>query len=459
MDYESRHVKWYWLILFLAYCTLTGYLLFKNNPLLYSNSELRAQIIGKDLGSLKILPENRPSTADLGPEVFPARHDLQRSGQIQPGRSFTWELKEVQNFPIPAEDKLQIEGVAADTHGFVLTGKSPWVTSVTFEGHIKWRYKFKTLADDQSLFAPLVDKKLTYVFHPSGEAIALSSATGDIVWALTLTDAIVAQPFLWQEQLIVPVREGTSTKLITLKRFNGDEVARTKAIDLKPGFLSSYNSALKLWIFTSDNKVVALLPGDWKPAWAQTLTDPIRGFAINNETSVFVTTLGAKAYKLDAKNRGRVEWEMDLSKSAGGSITYLPYTNRLNFLLTNGVMSTIDAKAGKLLWSYNIENRNTMVETWAQRLKGAAIEKYKMEWLHKGWTIWSPCASKRVCIYAPNKGALIRRIPLIGDPVAGPVQIEDTWYFLVKKTDGELFISHVAHEDTKSPVDSTEQNR
>lgn len=454
MDYESRHVKWYWMLAFTGFCGLTGYLLFLGNPFLYSNSELRTQL-GQSTSVAMLIPETRPEAGTLPNEPFTSRTNWARTAQVKPENSFKWELKEVQNFPLSSDIKFTADAMTADGGGFILSDSADTVSSVSFEGHLRWQYRFKEAFGSDGPFSPITDGKLAYLFHPNGQVVTLSAKTGELIWSLDLPFAVAAQPFIWGEKLVAPVRDKNQIALIEIERRNGDMSNRSDKIDIKPGFLASYNESQKLMILTSDNKVVAINPEGWKLVWSQSMTDPIRGYAVNVDNTVLVSTLGAKIYKLDAKSRGRITGEIDLPKPAAGSMTYLPQMNRLNFLSTSGAMTTVDLKSEKVLWTYNIENRNPLNETWTQRLKGAAIEKFKMDWIHKGWAIWSPCSTQRICIYAPNKGALIQRIPLVGRPLTIPIQIDDTWYILVQNGDEEAFISHVGFEQTKSPIDSS----
>ena len=121
-------------------------------------------------------------------------------------------------------------------------------------------------------------------------------------------------------------------------------------------------------------------------------------------------------------------------------------TNRLAVLDTNGFISAIDAKSGKVYWRFPTENRNPLAETWSARLKGQHIEEFKMDWLHKGWTIWSPCYDNSFCIYTPNKGQVVTRVKLSGRPLALPLPVDHRWVFLSHTKGGNYILSQIVED-------------
>src|SRR5688500_14707681 len=128
MDYDSRQIKWYWLLLFVLYCGAVIYLLFQGNPFLYSNQELRASLMTGPAAQKDTFP-SKPETEGVkaGAATHFLRFNFERSGvdKVSPPRSKNL----VEHEQHPAEigvDGFEIQNVASDSSGFYLTGKSPW---------------------------------------------------------------------------------------------------------------------------------------------------------------------------------------------------------------------------------------------------------------------------------------------------------------------------------------------
>lgn len=459
MDYESRKVKWYWFTLFLIFCGVAIYLLFKANPYLYSHLELRSAIDSGESLHRQSIPAN-PVTADrAGNPTFYTRYGLDHAAVDPNASPRSKNYEEWKHYPVNSGiEKWDVQNVAQDQSGFYLTGKNPWAVHVDLEGQVRWKFKFKDETLERGLFPVLLDDSSAYIIHPEGEVVVLNKATGEIRWTLDLREDLQAAPFLWKENLILPVRAvavagssssaPTGLQLISLNRLNGKVGGERKPLALKPGFQLSYTPEAAMFVATVDNKIVGIQPDTWQILWTQTMTDPVRGPAIMVTHQVFAATLGGKIVRLDASKKGKVDWEVDLERPAATAPAYLPVMMRLSFLDTAGAMVAVDAKVGKVLWRGGIENKNPLNETWSARVKGQNIEEFKMDWLHKGWTIWSPCGDRHFCIYTPNKGQPINRIALSASPMALPLPVDRRLLFFGQTKGGGYMVS-VALEETE----------
>lgn len=451
MDYESRKVKWYWLFVFVLYCFACAYVLFQGNPYLYSHLELRSAMISGADQQLATIPTEPAAQPKLGSPAFFSHYNFERTGVDPFGgpRSRTYE--EYEKFTVEHGIKnFDPANIAFDHNAFYITGHNEWIIAVGLDGKTLWKYKFLNVPAEKGLLPPLVDDAQVYAVHPQGEVVAFNKTTGEVNWLLPQNAELTANPFIWGTQLVLPVKGATGQQVILIDRASGARSDKMPKLEVKPGFHVSKAAVLGDLIMTVDNKVIAINPETWAVDWSQTLTDPIKGPAVIVDNQIFVATLGAKIIKLEGK-KGKVDWEVDLEKPAATSPTYLPIMHRLSFLDTSGALNAIDAKTGKPLWRFGIENKNILNETWSARLKGNNIEEFKMDWLHKGWTIWSPCSDKRFCIFTPNKGQMIARVQLSGEPVALPMVIEKKYVFFLKGKNGQYLVSHVLDEtDTKA---------
>lgn len=445
MDYDGRQIRWYWLLLFILYSGVVIYLLFMGNPYLYSHHELRAAMSrGEATNTLLTIPATPPAEMKVGSPTFFARFNFARNGVDPLGSPRNKNYEEYQQFPVKHDvEGFEVQNIAQDPTGFYLTGKSPWVISVGLDGELRWKFRAHDLKDDKAMSTVLLDESSAYIVHPQGELLGLSKTDGTIRWLTNLDKEVIAQPFLWKDQLIVPVKGTTTSEWMRVRRADGKNIDKPIKLDMKPGFLVSQGPGNKTLIVTAENKIMAIDTEDWKVDWSQTLTDPIKGPAVMVENQIFVATLGSKLIKLDANKKGKVDWEVDLEKPPASAPTYIPIANRLSIQLANGEIAAVDVKLGKLLWSYNTLNKSPLVDTWSVRLSAKHIEEYKMDWLHKGWTVWSACSNKHFCIFTPNKGQLVQSIALTGNPLTLPLNNDRAWIFFGQKKPGEYVISHL----------------
>jgi outer membrane protein assembly factor BamB len=452
MDYESRKVKWYALFLFLIYCSAAVYVLFQGNPYLYSHLELRSAMLSGAEQQLSTIPSAPRTQAKLGQPTYYARYNFERTGVDPLGSPRSRTYEEYEKFPVELGLKnFEPTNIVFDRSGFYITGRSEWVVAVGLDGKALWKYKFANVPAEKGLLPPLVDEAQVYVVHPQGEVVAFNKENGEVNWLLPLNAELTATPFIWNDQLVLPVKGTTAQQLVLINRQTGARTEKMPKLEIKPGFHVSRAPVLGDLIATVDNKVVAINPNTWAIDWSQTLTDPVKGAAVVVENQIFVATLGAKIIKLEGNKKGKVDWEVDLEKPAASPPTILPIMHRLSFLDTSGALNVVDAKTGKAMWRYGIENKNVLTETWSARLKGNNIEEFKMDWLHKGWTIWSPCSDRRFCIYTPNKGQMIARIQLSGEPMTYPLVLDKKYIFFLKGRNGQYLVSHVLDEtDTKA---------
>lgn len=444
MDYDGRQVRWYWLLLFIVYSGAVIYLLFNGNPYLYSHHELRAAMSRGETANLLTIPAKAIPTEKVGASTFFQRFNFQRSGVDPVGSPRSKNYEEYQQFPVNIDiEGFEVQNISQDDSGFYLTGKSPWVVSLGLDGQIRWKFRFIDVKDDKSLPTVLLDESAAYVVHPNGEVLALNKSDGAIRWLIHLDKEVVSQPFLWQSQLIVPVKGAKASQWLMVKRGDGKLLDVSPTFDFKPGFLVTQGPNGKSIIVTQENKLIAVNADDWKIDWTQTLTDPIKGPAVVVEHQIFVTTLGSKVVKIDAAKKGKVEWEVELEKVPASAPTYLPVANRLSIMLEDGILTMIDIKTGKSMWTYNTLNKSPLLDSWSVRLSAKHIEEYKMDWLHKGWTVWSACSGRHFCIYTPNKGQLVQSIPLSAQPLTLPLQLEKKVVFFGTGKDGKYLISHL----------------
>lgn len=446
MDYESRKVKWYWLFLFTGFCGLTVYLVFQGNPFLYSRQDLRSQLDVSESVHRQPIPLH-PEELKVTPATWQYRYNLQRTGDDPMVGTHSKNYTEYEHGTVDLDEDsaFAFDNVSSDTSGFFVSGKSPLALAIGFDGKIRWKFRFKSMSGDRSLWPVLVDENSAYIIHPSGEIACLNKSTGDLRWVLDLKEDVAAAPILWRKYILVPVKSGAGLDFIMVNRSNASVEDEIPHFDLKPGVELSVTAAPETLLAVEENKVVAIDPGEWQVLWTQVLADPIKGPAMVLGNQIYLATLGAKLVKLDGSKKGKPDWETDTVKAAAGPPLSMPIMGKVAVLDNAGAISFIDAKSGKVNWRNTTENHTGFHEIWAARLKGNHIEEFGMDWLHKGWTIWTPCFDRNFCIFTP-KGGMITRVQLSGRPVALPQPFDRRWAFLLETKPGQYMVSQVVED-------------
>lgn len=445
MDYESRQVKWYWAFTFVFYSGAVIYLLFQGNPMLYSRHDLRSSLEAGENIHHQTIPTHPETVPESSPTFF-QRYNFQRTATDPIGSPRSKNFEEYKHTVLDfSQENLDATNVTQDNSGLFVSGKSAWVAAVNSDGSIRWKYHFKELAPGKAVLPVLLDDHSAYLVHPNGDVVCLDKGSGAIRWLNSIKSDVVADPVLWKNSLIVPTKSESGVQMSAVDRATGKVNEESATVALKPGFILSFAPELGALIAVVENKVIAFDPEEWNVLWSVTLTDPVKGAIAVSGTQLYAATLAAKVVKLDGSKKGKLEWEAEIVKPPAGSPTLLPVAGKISILDTSGALSLIDAKTGKSLWRIPTENRNPLAETWSARLKGKHIEEFKMDWLHKGWAIWSPCFDNSFCIYT-EKGGLISRIKLTGRPIALPLAVDQRWIFLSHLKGPQYAISQVLED-------------
>lgn len=441
MEYESRKVKWYWLIAFILYSGGVVYLLFQANPFLYSHHELKASLTEKDTRQLRSIPA-RPNVEPGGTIVNTSGNMNSENNGMDPlSAPRSKSLLEYESHPVNFDfTKWTPQHISADGDSFYLVGKSPWIVAINFSGEPKWQFKFLADPGDRSLSRPIIDTHYIYVVHPKGDIVALNKKTGSVVWLLPTGRELIADPFAWENQLVLPVRGDTGVQLLFVNRLSGQATEKLVNLEIKPGFSLSYSPQSKVFIASIDNKILAIDPLSWKITWTQSFTEPIRGPVSLADSQIFISTIDGKIIKADLSKRAKIDWETDLENPAMTSVTYVPHIHRIVGLDSKGNLFALDAKTGKSNWRSFTGNKSSLQEVWAARLKAKHIEEFSMDWLHKGWVIWAPCSERNICIFTPIKGQNVIRISLSGAPMTEPILSDNSMTFFLKGSKPSTYV-------------------
>lgn len=460
MEFETRALKWYWTILFVGYVAAVGYLLFKANPYLYSQSTLKSRASSFEEGTVTPQPspknqfplEETPTGLSTWPYLTSGHANI-ANPEVTRGKSFR-EIQVANLNPQPPKDA----GVVGfDATQVLMLDSENGLASYSIDGSLMWRYKISK--DHLTAESPkpyvLMDSALVYLILSKGRIQTIQKTTGRPQWLMELDTDVLSEPWFKENSLIVTTLKDVSaaknkktpiTELIFLDRSQGTLQKKIDGFENKGPFVQVLAPALKARIFVQGTRVFAINESKLNNAvdilWTVNLPEEAMPQPIVYENLIILTTQGNHLTILDGAKKGQTETEIDLEAEIGAEITPIPLTQRLAYLDKRGTLRVLDYQKGEKAWKYDLSIRGPLRHLWSARLKGAFIQEFDMKWVHKGWTIWSPCGSKQFCIYNPERGQLINRIELSGEPMAQPLVFDRKLIALIKKPGGELAISH-----------------
>lgn len=477
MDYDRRRTRWPYVFLYLIYVAGVVYLLMSSNKYLYSHRELRVALAGERLESVAPVPRLRGEIPDLGEPTYWSRATPERTSHLADATRDKAYVAEWSKVILEEGQADEIQSWAADDSGVYVTGAGSWAYAYDVEGAQKWRFRFAKKAVEKGLLEPILDQKQIYLTQPSGQIIALNKVTGRLSWKLLLAEEILTAPLLMGDELWLVVKpleserqrlddknEATKTKISRKPKAPNPAQHRFARLNRKTGELISYSDlfttkspAYLTWnrtgkqiLLASDNKLTAFNSETGAVLSSQTLPDAIQGPAVAAEGSVYVALTSGKIQSWNMGKEGKFEWELEVEGSPQSSPTFIPLYNRLTVMTDNGYLHMIDLKKAEYLWKFSLENHNPNQEIYAARLTGRHIENLSMKWEKKGWTAWAACSDNRICVYNPDKGQLLSRIPANGAVLSAPLFVGKNFFLITteKNGDGHRFrLTHFMDED------------
>jgi len=457
VEYEARTLKWYWVAALIFYAAGCIYLLLRENPLLYSQGTLKSEQMQKK--SEALLPWPPPSSQfelekkSLGPqESWPylgEGHLNMTSPEVTRNKTYT----EFKTYPLKAEFHGKVHVLIQSDQNVYLTDEDGKIYFFDSLGTLQWTYG---MDDSSELEQVLLDQALLYLIRKNGTVTTIDISNGRPHWELNTDRPLFGEAWLENDTLILPVKafpekdskkksKKLSSTLLKIDRRTGVYQGTSEGFDFNEAFhqVKVPHSDLRILYSGADLVAVPKVTDDWKPVWSTTLPENLSGELVIADGQIFAVTESNHLYALNLKKKGDVAFDIDLDIPPGGPLTYLPEMDRIAYLGKNATLRVVDIKKKQMAWKFDLSIKGSLREIWTARLKGAYIQEFGMRWVYKGWTIWSPCREQHFCIYNPERGQLIQRIALSGDPISLPTVYEDRLIVLVKMPSGGLALSHL----------------
>jgi outer membrane protein assembly factor BamB len=430
MESESGRLNWLLKPLFSIYLMVCLFFLFKNNPYLYSTETLKS-IFQKEQESLvHTVPaiediQGNPSDLSL---TFNWRQNNGRTGtyndQLTFGRKYgkLW----IRDLWVNGDETFNKASFVWDDSGYYLTAGVPQLVKTDDKGQLVWKL---SLENPESKFKalPILTKTRLYATTTNGRIFCLDKEKGRIIWTSKPVDEIRGAPVLVDSQIyFFGVHEENlknKTHLFQANPWTG-VVRQTSAEDV--GSINPYPPTINeelnaLYVGSEEGNLYAINYQSGKLLFKTSTSDKILSAILLAQKRLAFTTMDGKLVSVDART-GALVWETDLESASETTPSFVPTFDYLVAMTNNGYLQTIDFKTGEKQWKFLANSEgSTKHHTFSLRLNGPAMESYDLKWKNKGYVIFAPCASKKICVYSPDHGKVLARILLEGEMASEPI--------------------------------------
>lgn len=481
MDYRRNHTPWYWIALFILYVGGIVTMLFAiGNPYLYSTKILKNVLsVAKDETPL---PTPRPDSqtdipSSLGSELGSLRMNTQRTGVDLSAETRDRKWSENWSKAILTDVAFDFEKdqIHVDNLGAFVARQNGEISYINLDGKLQWKFEL-TVAQDDFFLPPMSDDQLLYLATSSGRIIAIRKDTGALQWHNRIAREIISAPLLRGEDLLIAIEptSGLRAKFITeekaksrqdtkrfslarLKRKTGEFVTLSDPFEAKSQIWISFQPESDTLVLSAKDRLLRMDGMKLSIRWSQILPEEILPPAMLPPGNLaFVSTLSGKVAAINIEKGGLQSWELDLESPIVGALTYIPVQELAAVETKDGYLHMVDLKKGERKWKLNLQNESPYHQGWSTRLNGQAIEIAGLKWHHKGWTLWSPCGSQKICVYNPEKGELLERIFLSGGVLGLPFFANKGFHILLKNKEGLRF-SHMMESDDLEKLKKAEK--
>jgi hypothetical protein len=469
MDYEHRYrPKWWQLSLLIFYGVAAVYTVLVSNPYLYSSKQYQEGLAGKKDDGYKPIVTTLSRPEDKSTRTVQRPNRMGDSKQAVDGSGETRDRRYVEMTLTPLFMELEKPGALAlrllDKQVIgILPDGSVWAAD--YEGKSLWSFSSQEAKSSGFLPEPAADQDSLYLVNRGGRIYNLKLSTGRLYWKAQLdgsflSDGLIIENHLYLVQQNTEVESGKKTPtskayLRKVDRNSGDFAEASTDLNIKSTAELTYDSESKRIFIVSAERLLCVQLPNMEIIWQKSLSSPVIGPAVLADGRVMVSIKEGKFKSFQIANGTEVS-EVDVEQPLASAPAYIPLHKRAALTTTDGYQHVIDLNAGKRLWRFDLNNKNKMTESWSARLKGNLIEELQMKWVHKGWTIWSPCVEKRICIYNPEKGQIVGRVMLSGALVTLPYFREKSFHALLEMESGYALGHYVEQPAAKKVAPAPE---
>lgn len=470
MDYEHRYrPKWWQVTLLAFYGTAAIYAVLVSNPYLYSSKEFQVGLAGKkDDGYQPIVTAlERPAEKSARDVQPPNRMDWKQQATEDSGETRDRRYVEMTLSPLFTEldqKPANVRWRLLQNHILALFADGP-VKALDYEGKTLWTFTSQDIGTTGYAPEPAADEDSIYLVAKNGRIYNLKLSTGRLYWKAQihgqfLSDAFLNDTFLYVVEQVSSMEPGKKTPIMKsyirqIDRNTGTLDDTSAELNVKGFTEFSYDRESKRLILVSDERILSVQLPKMEIVWQKSLSSPVVGPAVIADGQVLLSLKEGKFKSLQLNNGNDAE-EVDLEHPVASAPAYIPLHKRVAITTQDGYQHVVDVTEGKRLWRFDLSNKNKINSSWSARLSGNFIEELQMKWVHKGWTIWSPCAEARICIYNPEKGQIVGRVMLGGSLASLPKFNDRSFNVVLEKDSGYTIGNYVEQPVAKKAAPTAE---
>ena len=291
------------------------------------------------------------------------------------------------------------------------------IVASDIDGTERWDFYTR---EESHLFPPSFSRQFVFVSSSSGQVYSLNRKTGTMKWFIDLDKPVLSSALLFNDKIYVVVGSSRRAQLVQIQPGSGKLGWLSKHEFRFSGHLMGSPSSLGYIIVGGDSEVLALNGHDGQLVWSAPNQGPLLHGAVTvvGQTIYLVNEQGLVLI-LEAKTGSKVR-EYNLGQKTMGPLTYVPKYEVMAFMGEDFHLHVIDRRSGKEQWKFKIGDKSPSKFVTSVRLDYRSINQLSLYWSQSGWSIWSPCGKRGLCIFNPKSGRILGRVYLQGAPSSQP---------------------------------------
>ena len=305
------------------------------------------------------------------------------------------------------------------------------IVVLDFQGLEQWSFSVRLQGESPELLTPSFTKESVFLASSSlGRIYSLDRDTGDLRWLTDLHQPILSSPILFKESLYVVVGSPQESYLVRTHRVSGkSEWLSAEGFSFDGGIWS--HPDFEHLIVSGGGEVFALNSYNGEKMWRVSLDRSSRDLIVLGDR-FYISKDGGEVLAFDNKT-GQKIWVTNLDSDLG-PIQYIPNERILVLMGSDRVIYALDAETGKKMWRLKLWGRSPVNVMTPVRLGLRRQREFQLG--VGGWSIWSPCWQRSLCVLHPKTGRVLGRITVRG-VVVSPPQFDGSSFFLVFRQDKE----------------------
>lgn len=315
-------------------------------------------------------------------------------------------------------------------------------------------WSFEVIEKNQLFKQFLIHKNTVFASTTEGEIYAINLENGTLRWH-TKTNYTFSTPLALHNNnlhFLAKNLESTKNFLAAYDMNTGAKKWHTKTITGEPFEKLTLAPARDAIIVSmTDGNIFFFNAKDGAIIWKKQLPELPHQAVTSFDQLLITVSQSATLYGINLRN-GSVRWSHRLKGVPHGPFYRLPQSTLIGVLTNSRHFQVIDLKDGEGQWHHKINDTSQMSKPFSIKLNAKVITEDELKWKRKGWVFAASCSKTRICLFDPDKGRMISRIDLKGEPLSPPLlDLKDRKFYVMTKnlTDLKNFLEPEQKVDEK----------